>query len=166
MTYLIEPEGFLLSKAERVQILLLRDGNFCYICKKEFGAKEKRTIDHWIPLSKGGSWSIDNLRLAHKRCNAWKGDRIPNKDGTIPAPVKKTKKEKVIRPEVCNVCMSGRSLERNQVCYSCGSGPQPIDYPRWAKKSVKECDHRQYFCFGCTVGFIERKPMYRLESYG
>jgi 5-methylcytosine-specific restriction endonuclease McrA len=33
------------------------------------------TIDHIIPLSKGGSHTWDNVRLAHMSCNAGKCDR-------------------------------------------------------------------------------------------
>lgn len=163
----IEPKGFLLSKKERIELLIDRDGDYCYICKKPFLQKEKRTIDHWIPLSRGGSWHVDNLRLAHKLCNTWKSDRMPNKDGTIPPPpVKEKRNRKSERPKVCQSCLSGRQLSYGEICSTCGSGPQPMDYPRWAKKHVKECDHKLYFCFGCTVGFIERKPFYRLENYG
>ena len=167
MTIDINRTGLLLSKKERIEILVKVYGNYCYICKKPFGSKDKRTIDHWIPLSRGGSWGIDNLRLAHKQCNTWKSDRMPNKDGTIPAPPEKIKRNKKSeRPKVCDSCMSGRKLLPGQICVTCGSGPQPLDFPRWAKKKVMECDHKLYFCFGCTVGFIERKPFYRLENNG
>lgn len=35
------------------------------------------TIDHYIPLSKGGEDEIDNYRLAHFRCNRMKGSMTP-----------------------------------------------------------------------------------------
>lgn len=165
--YLIADGGYLLSKQQRISIIKERDGNYCFICKSSFTHKDKITIDHWIPLSRGGSWDLNNLRIAHKKCNAWKGDRIPNKDGTIPPAIKKKKREpKPKRPSVCPVCLSGRNLSRKQFCDSCGSGPQPTDFPRWAKKKISECDHKEYFCFGCTIGFIERKPFYRLDEDG
>lgn len=85
------------SKEERMAYLVERDGNQCFICQLPFG-KERPTIDHWIPLSKGGTWEITNLRLTHKRCNNWKGNMLPNKDGTIPErPVKGSKKRKVVK---------------------------------------------------------------------
>ena len=34
------------------------------------------TIDHVIPLAKGGMHSWDNVRLAHHNCNSIKGDRL------------------------------------------------------------------------------------------
>lgn len=159
---------YILSKQERIKIIIARDGNLCFICKRPFRQKDKKTIDHWIPLSKGGSWDIDNLRITHIKCNAWKSDRIPNSDGSIPdAPKRiKSKKSKKNRPQVCQICKSGRLLDISEKCYLCGSGPQPIDFPMWAKKPIKECDHAVYFCFGCTIGFIERKPFHRLEQNG
>jgi 5-methylcytosine-specific restriction endonuclease McrA len=36
------------------------------------------TLDHLIPLSKGGNHTSDNLALAHGRCNSRRGaGRIP-----------------------------------------------------------------------------------------
>jgi 5-methylcytosine-specific restriction endonuclease McrA len=34
-----------------------------------------RSIDHVQPLSRGGSHTTDNVRLAHLRCNVAKGNR-------------------------------------------------------------------------------------------
>lgn len=35
------------------------------------------TIDHIIPLAKGGTDTIDNLAAAHRKCNRDKGDGGP-----------------------------------------------------------------------------------------
>lgn len=35
------------------------------------------TLDHIIPLSKGGSHTADNLQCAHFMCNSKKGDAMP-----------------------------------------------------------------------------------------
>jgi 5-methylcytosine-specific restriction endonuclease McrA len=40
--------------------------------------KTDRTIDHVIPLSKGGSGEIWNLRIVHMRCNSKKHDKMPD----------------------------------------------------------------------------------------
>lgn len=37
---------------------------------------EEATLDHIVPLSKGGTNDISNLQLAHKKCNWEKGDTI------------------------------------------------------------------------------------------
>jgi 5-methylcytosine-specific restriction endonuclease McrA len=35
------------------------------------------TVDHWIPLSKGGSDDMSNLRPAHWICNRRKSNSLP-----------------------------------------------------------------------------------------
>lgn len=49
-----------------------RFGSRCYLCGDE-GAD---TIDHVVPLIKGGSNDIKNLRPAHALCNKEKGAKI------------------------------------------------------------------------------------------
>jgi 5-methylcytosine-specific restriction endonuclease McrA len=58
-------------------------GNNCAICNEPIDITLKRTssrgltVDHWIPLSKGGSDDISNLRPAHWNCNRKKSDKLP-----------------------------------------------------------------------------------------
>lgn len=47
-------------------------GGTCYICG-EIGAS---SIDHVIPLIKGGTNDLSNLRLVHEECNKMKGSDI------------------------------------------------------------------------------------------
>jgi 5-methylcytosine-specific restriction endonuclease McrA len=53
----------------------------CAICQEKidplerFPSCEAATIEHLIPLSRGGSHSMDNIRPAHARCNSMKGNR-------------------------------------------------------------------------------------------
>ena len=49
-----------------------RDGFKCHICEKHVPPGE-RTLDHLIPLSRGGKHRADNVRLAHHRCNCRRG---------------------------------------------------------------------------------------------
>lgn len=51
--------------------LRIRDKDICHICKKL--VTENFTIDHIIPLSRGGTHTWDNVGLAHNRCNNIKG---------------------------------------------------------------------------------------------
>ncbi|MEL6860662.1 MAG: HNH endonuclease [Pseudomonadota bacterium] len=39
-------------------------------------AKDRATLDHIWPKSKGGTDAADNLQLAHARCNKVKGNRV------------------------------------------------------------------------------------------
>jgi 5-methylcytosine-specific restriction endonuclease McrA len=58
-------------------------GNNCAICNEPIDLTLKRTsskgltVDHWIPLSKGGSDDMSNLRPAHWNCNRKKSDKLP-----------------------------------------------------------------------------------------
>lgn len=159
-----------LSRTEIIRVLLARDGTLCYHpnCNKEFRRidgqvdNEDVTIDHWIPLAKGGTWDLDNLRLMHKPCNAQKGDKMPLSDRELPESVRSRNlsERRLVRSqraEVCERCQSGRSLGPDEVCSVCGSGPKPERYPRWAKAQPKECDHAMFWCWACTLGLYERK---------
>ncbi len=46
-----------------------RDGYKCRICKKD----EDLTIDHIVPMSKGGDNTKDNLQVLCMKCNQFKG---------------------------------------------------------------------------------------------
>jgi len=69
--------------------LYLRDKGVCWLCRtscdwndykiteKAFVAGENYpSIDHVVPLSKGGSHTWDNVRLAHRGCNRIKRDSL------------------------------------------------------------------------------------------
>lgn len=52
-------------------------GNRCWYCERSFDGikKRRRTLDHLIPLSRGGSHLITNLVLCCSGCNNLKSDR-------------------------------------------------------------------------------------------
>ncbi len=55
---------------------LAKDASYCcYYCGLYLG--EAYHIDHYIPLSKGGLHSIENMRLSCKSCNSRKHSRLP-----------------------------------------------------------------------------------------
>lgn len=60
-----------LSKARRQQVME-RDWNQCVHC----WTVHNLTIDHIVPLSKGGTNDPDNLQVLCRRCNLLKGDRL------------------------------------------------------------------------------------------
>lgn len=145
-------------------------GTDCFLCKKPFEEDQKITLDHWYPQSwcyaNGWTydevWSIENLRLAHKKCNARKGDLIPVDDYTVPTkevkPPTSRKYKRAARPETCDLCESGRLLLLGEVCDLCGSGPQPAVAPRATQKRPKDCSHSGYdHCWACYLGIIPRK---------
>jgi len=50
-----------------------RSGGVCSICGKQL-SKYAYTIDHILPLSRGGTNDLSNLRAVHKDCNRLKGN--------------------------------------------------------------------------------------------
>lgn len=54
----------------------------CYFCKHQLVENQRtspfnKTIDHFIPLSKGGGGSLENLRVVCSWCNGMKNDIHP-----------------------------------------------------------------------------------------
>lgn len=70
--------------------LMRRDKYICHICKKKVNINDFKitlegyfitgalypSIDHVIPISKGGKHSWDNIKLAHRDCNSKKSDLL------------------------------------------------------------------------------------------
>lgn len=57
---------------EEWQELCAKYGNMCLWCER----KVKLTVDHIIPISRGGTNDIDNLQPLCRSCNCRKSDRI------------------------------------------------------------------------------------------
>lgn len=68
--------GNAVAKVDRAYIIE-RDNGVCHLCKKKV-ATHLITLDHIIPLSKGGEHVAENLAVAHLSCNASKRDRGMN----------------------------------------------------------------------------------------
>jgi 5-methylcytosine-specific restriction endonuclease McrA len=65
-----------ITKVDRLAIIA-RDGSRCHICKRLITPKDL-TLDHLIPLSKGGPHTPENLACAHRVCNSQRNDgRLP-----------------------------------------------------------------------------------------
>jgi 5-methylcytosine-specific restriction endonuclease McrA len=155
------------TRAELVLALIDRDGDECVYCHRDFSVRE-RTIDHVYPQRRGKEdgwsyeqiWSLDNLVLACKPCNAKKGDQLLLEDGTIPVRKERTfryrRDKRAERAEICTSCNAGRDLGPDEVCASCNSGPMPERFPRWAKMSAADCDHEAFWCWSCSIGITPR----------
>jgi 5-methylcytosine-specific restriction endonuclease McrA len=63
------------AKKRKKRKLLQLSNNICGICGQPTSLK-KSNIDHIIPKSKGGSNRLDNLQVAHIKCNQLKGNKI------------------------------------------------------------------------------------------
>lgn len=172
MTVMIEK----LSRQTMIDSLRARDGIKCQYpdCGNtlDFSVLEgplEVTIDHWMPQHYGKTnnwtheqiWDLGNLKLMHKKCNAKKGDRVPNDDGTLPERnVRKfryRRDKRAGRPEWCEACDNGHNLASDEVCASCGCTAKR--FPRWAKVKANECNHDGIFwCWACSIGVVERTP--------
>ncbi|MEV0237583.1 HNH endonuclease signature motif containing protein [Nonomuraea sp. NPDC050786] len=62
--------------------IVARDGTRCGICKAEvdmplpWPGPWSASVDHVVPISKGGPDVLDNVQLAHFRCNLAKSDKL------------------------------------------------------------------------------------------
>lgn len=65
------------ATAAQVEMLLERAKRCCY-CGCWFGSKIKKTIEHFIPLSRGGTNRLSNLGVACAPCNNAKRARLPS----------------------------------------------------------------------------------------
>lgn len=64
-----------------------RDNWTCYLCQRavvRFATivREQWSMEHVVPLSKGGDHSYSNVRLAHRGCNSSKSNKLPSSSGT------------------------------------------------------------------------------------
>lgn len=68
--------------------LFKKSNGVCYLCGKPCDIEDRReangtiicgdmypSIDHVIPLARGGQHSWNNVRLAHRICNSLKSDK-------------------------------------------------------------------------------------------
>lgn len=55
--------------------IIRRDGLNCYLCG-ELLTEKNATIDHFIPLSKGGFHCPSNARIACLKCNQRKNNKL------------------------------------------------------------------------------------------
>ena len=81
-------QPFRCRETESFASLWARQSGLCALCgtpmlRNRFDApharvwaKQRATIDHVIPRSKGGTDRPDNLQPAHARCNKIKGNRL------------------------------------------------------------------------------------------
>lgn len=77
--------GVKYDRSVTLKKLLERDGMICYICGKRCTKDDTRwgsfgpdypTVDHVIPMSKGGTHTWDNVRIACAECNEAKGSTL------------------------------------------------------------------------------------------
>lgn len=162
-----------IPRDELITALYERDGDLCQHpdcdLTLDFSILEGPrlvTIDHWIPQSKAREmgwtedeiWDLSNLKLMCRKCNARKGDLMPNDDGTLPekpqSRFRYRRQKRAGRPELCVECDNGHNLFVGEICANCGCDAQR--FPRWAKVRSPDCTHDITWCWACSIGIVER----------
>lgn len=81
-------QSYQTPESERFRLLWTIQSGLCALCDKpmlrnryeaphaRIWAKQRATFDHVIPRSKGGADTVENLQLAHARCNKIKGNKL------------------------------------------------------------------------------------------
>ena len=64
-----------LDRAQRLRVVLERDGPTCVWCGRAFTAQVVPTTDHLVPRVKGGPSWLENEVAACRRCNGERGHR-------------------------------------------------------------------------------------------
>lgn len=55
-----------------IDVVYKRDNETCHLCGQWVSVHDM-TLDHVVPLARGGSHTYDNIKLAHAVCNSKKG---------------------------------------------------------------------------------------------
>ena len=72
-----------IAKREKLAKLRATYGDRCWRCNNPMrfegppNCGKAATIEHLMPLSKGGTSALDNLRLCHVGCNRYLGANLP-----------------------------------------------------------------------------------------
>lgn len=100
------PKEQMIDKDITLEALYRRDSGVCYLCGKKCDWNDKAgnvvgplypSIDHVVPVSKGGFHSWDNVLLAHFECNVTKSDAL-EKDLIQKIPTDAYKLKKNVEP--------------------------------------------------------------------
>ena len=79
-----------------IERLLKRDGHTCYLCGEVVNTTVDTnddcypSIEHIIPISKGGTHTWGNVKIAHRYCNSIKSDKIVENETNYTPPVSRS----------------------------------------------------------------------------
>lgn len=68
--------------SRRKRAVIRQWGSVCWLCFDKIDLALRLpdpyafTLDHVLPKSRGGTYALENLRPAHKRCNEQRGNKI------------------------------------------------------------------------------------------
>lgn len=150
-----------LSKKKK---MLYATNKLCHWCKMEMSYKEA-TVEHLVPLSKGGTNDIKNLRLAHQSCNQDRGNKMPTDEQAIKASLE-DQEEAVAKMRVCEFIIrknegpNGASIEVNcmGVFHKWGSSRVTSDNGnvQWTVAVVEDDEGQVYLINPKKIKFMDR----------
>lgn len=161
-------------RLSKIAVLRDRDGPGCFLafpgCRHvAYIPDAEVTFDHFHPKSRGGTWKIENMRLACRPCNNKKADRVPGLDGSIPPPParqqRRATKRALVRPELCTICHTARLLSGEEVCWACGRHALPQHRDQRYKRRTWECDHSETWCISCCLMTPAEKHAMLAQKY-
>ena len=101
------PKNQIIDKDITLEALYRRDSGVCYLCGEPCDWNDKShnvtgmnypSIDHIVPVSRGGFHAWNNVRLAHFGCNLRKSDTLlPDVEQIIPKNAYSEKREPVVQ---------------------------------------------------------------------
>jgi 5-methylcytosine-specific restriction endonuclease McrA len=62
--------------SDQWQLILKKQTNRCNMCKQKFTKKRVATVDHIIPVSKGGGLTFENAQALCRSCNSSKNAKL------------------------------------------------------------------------------------------
>ena len=136
-------------------IVFERDKWMCQLCKLpvdnnlKFPDPQSASLDHKIPLSKGGSHSYENTQLAHLRCNISKGAKL--EEGVSP----------IARP-----CLTCEHASRDDIERDLRAGDRPAviaeRHTDLSEAAIRR--HSQHMDTGSTAIVVRRGSETALEG--
>ena len=127
--------------------LWLQAGGRCGICREPL-LPEAISIDHIVPLARGGDDGAANLQFAHRRCNNRKGTRLPNEPPAVPK----------MRPRMRTTAL----LSLDEVAHLLGVAPVVVQ--GWTRRGIL---HAQQFPGSGRLGVrLEELTRFKNELSG
>jgi len=108
LTHYIDVRGRQRRASSKRNRILARDGNRCQYCGTK-GTAFDLTVDHILPVSRGGTTSPENLVAACYACNQRKGSRTP---------------EEARMPLLKNPAALIYGIDRQILCHQADSNPE------------------------------------------
>ena len=146
------PKEQRIDKDITLEALYRRDSGVCYLCGKKCDWNDKAgnvvgplypSIDHVVPVSKGGFHSWDNVLLAHFECNVTKSDTL-EKDLIQKIPTDAYKLKKNVEPHKKQTIQKTKNGEVIAVFESTADAARQTGFKAKQIQNVARGEHKSY----------------------